>query len=82
MCHSNAQGAIDHKQRSAALGGYNTTGDESERARKFLVQPKIEADNLMRDFDTLDNFMNDWPEQGTLKVTAPAIHLRCEEASD
>jgi hypothetical protein len=72
----------DPKQKSEVLGGYNATKEENERTMKFLVQSKIEANNIMRDLDALDNFTDDWPEQGNLRVTALAIHLRCEEASN
>ena len=56
--------------------------EENERTVKYLIQSKIEAKNVIRNLDALDSFTDDWREQGNLKTTALAIHLRCEEASD
>lgn len=56
--------------------------EEKQMSMKLRVQSKIEASTIMKDLDALDSFTEDWPNQGNLKLTALAIHLRCEGASN
>lgn len=55
---------------------------ENDPAIKYFVQIKTLASNIMTAFDALDSFTEDWPNEGNLKITALAIHLRCESASN
>ena len=56
--------------------------EENSPATKHFVQIKTLASNIMAGLDALDSFTDDWPDEGNLKITALAIHLRCESASN
>jgi hypothetical protein len=64
-------------EATAAMGS-----EAKEKSMKLLMQCKISVSNIMKDLDALDSYTEDWPKQGNLRLTASAIHLRCESASN